>query len=269
LKYPVGHIRGNRLEGHYETIITRGGGFICGRKILASDIRKELEKVKKKVLYLGTEVESNLHKALEALQDNNIELAHKVKNNDLEIDKTEVGLEDQCLEVLALHQPVAGDLRFLVTALKINIDLERIGDLAVKIADKVLLLSVSQERENIFAEDQVIHKNLNEMAATTTWMLSKSLDAFAQEDAELAFRVIFEDDEVDSAKNMIRSLLEKTMISLPKKNMYLGILLSVSRSLERIADHATNICEDIIYMLEGKIIRHIIDHRDDEHLHVT
>jgi len=235
---------------------------------VASDIRKELDKVKKRILYLGTAVENNLHRAIRAIQNNDVELALEVKKGDLEIDKTEVSLEDQCLEVLALHQPVAGDLRFLVTVLKINIDLERIGDLAVKIADKVILLSFTRKKINIEKDHAIIHEKLHHMFSSTIWMLKKCLDAFAQEDASLAFKVILTDDEVDKAKNMIRSLLEQTIQSDPEKNVYLGMLLSVSRSLERIADHATNICEDIIYMLEGKIVRHIVDNPEFQKQHV-
>jgi phosphate transport system protein len=237
-------------------------------ELVASYIRKELEKVKKRILFLGTSVENNFQCAIRALQNNDIELAREVKKGDLEIDKTEVSLEDHCFEVLALHQPVASDLRFLVTALKINIDLERIGDLSVKIADKVLLLSASQKKINIQVDHPLVFAKLDTMFNSTIWMLNKCLDAFAQEDGELAFRVILADDEVDKTKNMIRSLLEETTQNEPQKSSYLGMLLSVSRSLERIADHATNICEDIIYMLEGKIVRHIIDKPELQHEHV-
>jgi len=236
---------------------------------VASDIRKELDKVKNRVLYLGSAVENNLHRAIRAMKNNDVEIAHEVKKGDLEIDKTEVSLEDQCLEVLALHQPVAGDLRFLVTVLKINIDLERIGDLAVKIADKVLLLSFTQQRITSQKDYANVLEKLNDMFNSTTWMLNKCLDAFAQEDVDLAFKVIVADDKVDKAKNLIRSLLEETIQNDPQKNFYLGTLLSVSRSLERIADHATNICEDIIYMLEGKIVRHIIDNPNYLKQHVS
>jgi phosphate transport system protein len=235
---------------------------------VASDIRKELDKVKKRILFLGSAVENNLFKAIRALQNNDVELAQEVKESDLEIDKTEVSLEDQCLEVLALHQPVAGDLRFVVTVLKINIDLERIGDLAAKIADKVLLLSFSQKRIYSHKDHSYIFDKLDDMFTSTTWMLNKCLDAFAQENVDLAFKVIMADDEVDKSKNMIRSLLEETIQKDPKKNSYLGMLLSVSRSMERIADHATNISEDIIYMLEGKIVRHIIDSPEEQRQHV-
>jgi phosphate transport system protein len=99
-------------------------------------------------------------------------------------------------------------------------------------------------------------------------MLNKCLDAFAQENVALAFKVIVADDEVDKSKNMIRMMLEETIQKDPQKNSYLGMLLSVSRSMERIADHATNICEDIIYMLEGKIVRHIIDSPEEQRQHV-
>ena len=235
---------------------------------MASDIRKELKKIKQRVLYLGSTVENNLQRAIRAIQNNDVEVAHEVKKGDLEIDRTEVSLEDQCLEVLALHQPVAGDLRFLVTVLKINIDLERIGDLAVKIADKVLLLSFTQESMLTYKDYAIVLARLNDMSSSTTWMLNKCIDAFAQEDSDLAFKVILADDEVDRAKNKIRSLLEETIQNDPQKNIYLGMLLSVSRSLERIADHATNICEDIIYMLEGKIVRHIIDNPEIQRQHV-
>jgi phosphate transport system protein len=232
----------------------------CSReKQVASDIRKELEKVKKRILYLGTAVENNLHRAIRSLQNYDIELAQEVKKADLEIDKTEVGLEDQCLEVLALHQPVAGDLRFLVTVLKINSDLERIGDLASKIADKVLLIGRSGQQTARLPDLPKVHKELQKMVDSATWMLSNCLNAFAQEDADLAFNVILADDEVDRAKNMIRSLLEENVQKDLSKYAYLTMLLSVSRSLERIADHTTNICEDIIYMLQGKIVRHVID----------
>ncbi len=235
---------------------------------MASDIKKELEKIKKRILFLGTSVEDNLLRAIRALQNHDVELAHEVKKSDLEIDQTEVSLEDRCLEVLALHQPVAGDLRFLVTVLKINIDLERIGDFAAKIADKVLLLAFPEKRINISNHYSLVNDKLNEMCNSTAWMLNKCLDAFAREDADLAFRVILADDKVDKAKNMIRTLLEETIQSDPQKNVSPGMLLSVSRSLERIADHATNISEDIIYMLEGKIVRHIIDNPEMQKQHV-
>ena len=226
---------------------------------MASDIRKELEKLKKRILYLGTAVENNLDKAIRSLQNFDIELAHEVKKTDLEIDITEVSLEDRCLEVLALHQPVAGDLRFLVTVLKINIDLERIGDLASKIADKVLLISRSGQQLAGLPDLPNVHKEFQKMIDSSTWMLSNCLNAFAREDADLAFDVILADGEVDRAKNMIRSLLEENVQKDSGKYAYLTMLLSVSRSLERIADHTTNISEDIIYMLQGKIVRHVID----------
>ena len=130
--------------------------------------------------------------------------------------------------------------------MKINIDLERIGDLAAKIADKVLLPSFSPRINTVSRNHSHVHEKLNTMFNSTIWMLNKSLDAFAHEDADLAFQVILADDEVDETKNIIRALLEEYIQHNPQKNAYLGLLLSVSRSLERIADHSTNICEERI-----------------------
>jgi phosphate transport system protein len=230
---------------------------------VSSDIRKELVKLRNRVLFLGSAVETNLGKAIRALLDTDAVLASEVKKQDSEIDSIEVSLEDQCLQVLALHQPVAGDLRFLVTILKINIDLERIGDLAVKIADKVLLITRSGQPQNRLNELPHIQEKLMNMVDYTNWMLTNSLNAFAGEDDELAFKVILTDDEVDRAKNTIRAFLEENVQKNSDKYAYLALLLSVSRSLERIADHCTNICEDIIYMLKGKIVRHVIDNPGD------
>lgn len=220
-----------------------------------------MDSLRKRILYLGSAVENNLCCAIQALFNNETQLAQQVKATDNDIDSIEVNIEDQCLEVLALHQPVAGDLRFLVTVLKINIDLERIGDLAVKIADKALLIDRSQKKHKV-SEMPDVQWTLKEMVESTLWMLNKCLDAFVREDADLAYKVILADDKVDRAKNVMRSFLEENVQKNSDKYAYLAMLLSVSRSLERIADHTTNICEDIIYMLQGKIVRHVIDNFD-------
>ena len=138
---------------------------------MSSDIRKELNALRKRILYLGSAVEGNLNKAIQALMENKGQLAEEVKALDAEIDSIEVSIEDQCLEVLALHQPVAGDLRFLVTVLKINIDLERIGDLAVKIADKVILIANSKKQSS-FPDLPYVQEMLKNMVHSTRWMLS-------------------------------------------------------------------------------------------------
>jgi phosphate transport system protein len=150
----------------------------------------------------------------------------------------------------------AKDLRFIVTVLKINIDLEWIGDLAAKVADKVVLPNTRQTPLVPLAVSGGIMAELDKIIADTPWMLTGALDAFAREDRDLALQVIRTDERVDLTKNLIRSLLEENFFQDHNEHQYLATVLSITRSLERIADHATNICEDVIYLLSGNIIRH-------------
>lgn len=224
---------------------------------MTGSIGKKMDKLKERLLFLGSAVESNLLRAVKAVRENDFGLAREVRINDTEIDEFEVNVEDDCMAILALQQPVAGDLRFIVTALKINIDLERIGDLAVKVADKVNYLS-KRDSQTVapLLFSGAVRTEVEAMISDTVWMLKSALDSFAREDRDLALRVIRADEKVDAAKNLIRSLLEENYGRDPNEHLYLATILSISRSLERIADHATNICEDVIYMLSGDIIRH-------------
>ena len=221
---------------------------------MAKGLFTELEKLKGRLLLLGSMVEENVRNSMKAFKAYDDDLALQVQDKDNEIDRTEITVEEECLRILALHQPVASDLRFVVTVLKINNDLERIGDLASKIAKKVKVIR-KDSRLNL-ANVITIPEEIDEMAEKTVRLLKKSLDAFVREDADLAYKVLLWDDEIDSAKNTIRGKLEEIQQQDPSQYIYLGILLSISRSLERIADHATNIAEDVIYMLQGRIIRH-------------
>ncbi|MDF1577224.1 MAG: phosphate signaling complex protein PhoU [Desulfobulbales bacterium] len=224
---------------------------------MANNIAVELENLKQRILLLGTTVEHNLDDALRAALSKDLQLAAQVRKNDREINEIEVGVEDDCLSILALNQPVARDLRFIVTVLKINIDLERIGDLAVTIACKVPNLSGKDPGYLFNPEIPVeVMMELKSMCTGTVRMLGMGLDAFAREDSDLAYKVIQNDNKVDTAKNLIGSCLEKNLRENPTGQQHLATLLSVSRSLERVADHTTNICEDIIYMLQGRVIRH-------------
>jgi len=199
-----------------------------------------------------------LRKAIKALRDNDSSLAREVTIKDAEIDEIEVNVEDKCMVILALQQPVAKDLRFIVTVLKINIDLERIGDLAAKVADKVVLLNSRQTPLIPLAVSGGIMAELDKIIADTQWMLNGALDAFAGEDLDLALRVIRTDERVDLGKNLIRSLPKENYYRDHNEHQDLATVLSITltRSLERIADHATNICEDVIYLLSGNVIRH-------------
>lgn len=223
------------------------------------NIKVELERLKTKILQLGSEVEKNLFRAEKALLSWDEAMAQEIVGSDEEIDRLEISVEEKCLQILAQHQPVAGDLRFVVTVLKVNNDLERIGDLTVKIADRVLIL-VGKKIPEFQAENSVhFPEQFSHMFTETKKMVKMCLDAFVDGNADLAYKVCLWDDEVDQAKTTIRLQIEEILKEKPEQQKYLAMLLSVSRSLERIADHATHIAEDVIYMLQGEIVRHEMD----------
>ena len=223
---------------------------------MARNIQTEIETLKGHIVYLGTVVEENMLRAIKALVEKNPGLAYQVMQTDkCEIDHLEIDVEQECLHIMALHQPVASDLRFLVTVLKVNSDLERIGDLVAKIADKVLLLYKADPAQ-FLSDAMQIPDMFNGMFDKTVWMFRQTMDAFVREDTDLAYKVCLADDEVDQAKRAIYRELEESIMNDPAQQVYLAKLLSVARSTERIADHCTNICEDIIYMQQGRIVRH-------------
>lgn len=217
-----------------------------------------IEKVKNRTGELATLLEENLQRAFKALVARDARLAREVMRIDKEeIDRLEIELEEECLRIMARHRPVAGDLRFLVTVLKINGDLERIGDLVAKIADKVLQID-ALDPEVYDVAGMKLPGLFPEMYEKTLSMLRGTMDAFSNEDTDLAYKICLTDDEVDRAKRAIREELEETIAHNPARHAYLAKLIGVARSLERIADHCTNICEDVIYMAQGKIVRHKI-----------
>ncbi|MDZ7640532.1 MAG: phosphate signaling complex protein PhoU [Desulfurivibrio sp.] len=219
-------------------------------------IQQELEAVRNLTGELATLIEENLQLALKALMNRDIELAREVIRRDKEeIDRQEITLEEKCLRTMALYHPVAGDLRFLVTVLKINADLERIGDLAAKIGDKVIQIA-ELDREVYDTGGMKIPERFHAMHEKTVTMLRSTMEAFYHEDTDLAYKVRLTDDEVDEDKRVIREELEETIAHNPAQHVYLAKLIGVARSLERIADHCTNICEDVIYMAQGRIVRH-------------
>jgi len=208
----------------------------------------EIEKLKRKILHLTAMVEDNLQKAVKAVTDFDTVLAESVIAYDDEIDKYEVEVEEECLKILALHQPVATDLRYVIATLKINNDLERIGDLAVNIAKRTI--GIQDYKNTPFPFD--LHKMLN----LAVDMVKKSTDSLITHDCDLARKVCIEDDKIDEMHRLSFDIVKEKIEQNPKLiNFYLG-LINVSRNLERIADHATNIAEDVIYNIEGEIIRH-------------
>ena len=217
-------------------------------KRIRKQFTKELENVKKSILALGALVEERVQMALKAIDTNDSDLADKIIKTDYEIDEMEVEIEEECLKVLALHQPVAIDLRFIVAVIKINAELERIGDQAVNIAERVGVTAKSEQLDFYFD-----YATMGEKAQA---MLKMSLDALINLDYDLAFKVVKLDDEVDRIKSEAYDKIKKEIGENPDKIGYLINLFLISRHLERLADHTTNIAEQVVYLIEGEIIRH-------------
>ena len=211
-------------------------------------LQREIENLKKKILSLGARIETTVHEVIRSIDERDAALAQNIIDDDIQIDDFEVEVEEDCLKILALHQPVAIDLRFIVAVLKINNDLERIGDLAVNIAERSVFLASVQQVSVAF--------DFARMSKKTESMLNRSLDALVNMSSELAHEVCADDDEVDSINRQMYLKIQEAIQKHPDQIASLIHLLSVSRHLERIADHATNIAEDVIYMIEGKIVRH-------------
>ena len=209
---------------------------------------RELEKLKKRILTLGAMVEERVYMATKAIENNDSGLADKIIKSDYEIDEMEVDVEEECLKILALYQPVAVDLRFITAVIKINNDLERIADEAVNIARGVKYIAKGEKPHFDF--------DFYLMSEKTEAMLKKSLDALVNLDVDLAFKVCLLDDEVDKFNGEAHRMVKDVIKDNPEHVEYFINLLLISRHLERIADHATNIAEEVIYLIEGEIVRH-------------
>jgi phosphate transport system protein len=215
---------------------------------MTKHFRKELESIKKRILTLGSMVEDLVHDSVKAVDRIDADLADQIIKKDSEIDETEVDIEEECLKVLALHQPVAVDLRFIIAVIKINNELERIGDQAVNIAQRVQVIAKRPKPPFRF--------DYSDMGEKAQKMLRMSLDALVNLDVDLAYRVITMDDEVDRIKSDAYDKIKQAIQDLPERVGYYINLLLISRHLERLADHATNIAEEVIYLVEGEIFRH-------------
>ena len=209
---------------------------------------RSVEKLKKRILALSAVVEDSVQKSVFAIERLDPEVAKEVYRIDEKIDQMEVEIEEECLKILALYQPVAVDLRFIVAVLKINSDLERIGDYAVNIAGRALSLTKMGELPISF--------EFQEICSRTVEMLHLSLDALIQMDASIAQTVLMLDDQVDEIDNQIRDLILDAVRKYPEKSDILINYFSASHCFERIADCTTNIAEDVIYMSQGVIVRH-------------
>jgi len=211
---------------------------------------KELDRIKTKLLTLGAATEDCVHRAVAAVIERDASLAAGISGFDKSIDKNEVQLEEEILKILALHQPVAIDLRFLIAVLKITSDLERIGDLA---------LNISRRAEFIAGLPHVaLPVDLAVMSATVEGMLRDSIESFIQLSSEKAAAICKRDDEVDKMKAQYTDVIKQQLVQAADQTVVdvLVAALAITRDLERIADHATNIAEDVVYFVEGFIIRH-------------
>ena len=214
-------------------------------------LQKEIEILKRELLTLGAIVEERVATSVKSLAKRDIAIANRIIDGDNEIDDMEVDLEESCLKILALHQPVAVDLRVIIAVLKINNDLERIGDLAVAIAERARDLSAMREI--------LLPFDFLGMSARVQEMLRKSLDALVEWNIGLANDVCSLDDNVDEENRAMYHNVREAITQHPEQIEQLLGCLSVSRYLERIADHATNIAEDVIYLISGSIVRHSMD----------
>jgi len=201
------------------------------------------------MLEIGALVEQSIQKAIAALSARRPELGREVINSDKEIDRREVELEDDCHKVLALHQPVAADLRFIVTVIKVNSALERMGDLACNIARAAINLPSRTQYED--------HIDLLKLADLVRDMVRRSLNSLVKLDVELASDVLASDDEVDAETQLVFNKVIEMISEGESDPAHVVRILLVSRHLERIADHTTNIAEDVIFLVEGEIVRHL------------
>ena len=210
---------------------------------------EELQRLKDKILKMGSMVEDAIKNSVQALVERDNTLAINVIDNDRLVNTLDVEIDEESIRLIALRQPKAGDLRFITTAMKITTDLERMGDLAVNIAERALELN-----------DEPILKpyiDIPKMRSIAQRMTRDALDAFVRKDKRLAREVIIRDDEVDDLKHAVLHELALFMVKDPTTVTRAMKVSFVAQYLERIADHATNIAEMVIYLVDGKIIRHM------------
>ncbi|HEX9662428.1 MAG TPA: phosphate signaling complex protein PhoU [Candidatus Binatia bacterium] len=210
---------------------------------------EELSKLREEILYMGGMIEDQIQKSIKSLVERDSKLAELIIERDHEVNRLDVDIDDICVRLLALHQPAGRDLRFITTGLKITTDLERIGDMAVNICERALELNLEPQLKPYI--------DIPRMARVAQRMIRESLDAFVREDTELALKVCKDDEEVDQLNSQIFREVVTFMIDDPHTINRAIKISSISKYLERIADHATNIAEMVIFMVKGKSIRHL------------
>ncbi len=215
---------------------------------MAKHLEKELERLKKLIYTLSARVDESVELAVKSVLESDLELAHKVIADDAQIDELEVEVEEECLKALALYQPVAIDLRFIIAVMKLNNDLERIGDLAADIAKNGIAVNQGPKPR--------IPLDLHQMTYLVKAIVRKSLDSLINIDAYQAREVIRDDEEINAMKAEMKDEIVEALKRDPDHAQTLITLLAITHRLERIGDHASNIAEDVIYMIEAEIVRH-------------
>ncbi|MFZ2357679.1 MAG: phosphate signaling complex protein PhoU [Candidatus Omnitrophota bacterium] len=212
-------------------------------------VDQELKELNKDILKMGAFAEEAIYKSIEALKNRDKEMAKSVIDNDANVDKLELTVDEKCIDLIARYQPMARDLRFITTGMKINSELERIADIAVDIAQRILEIV-----------DKPLLKplvDIPKLAAVAQNMVKMSIDAFVQGDIALAKKVLSSDSEADQLRNEIqKELIEDYMVKDGTSAPRAVQLLLIARFLERICDHTTNIAEDVIYMVQAEVVRH-------------
>lgn len=221
---------------------------------MRAHLQREIDRLKRQILTLSAEVESDVREAVRSVEDRDRDLAQKVVDREIRTNTMEVDVEEECLKILALYQPVAADLRYIIAVLKINQDLERIGDLAVHIAERAIFLCNQPKMDIPF--------RLGEMADKSQAMLRKVLDAFVNLNEKMAREVCASDSEIDDINREIFEQVKSIITANPRMFEPLLQIMHIARHLERIADHATNIAEDLVYLIEGRIVRHTAEVSD-------
>ena len=215
---------------------------------MSTHLTRDLGVLHRNLLSMCATVEELVHKAVNELSDPSVDRAKELAKQDDEVDRFDVSIEEECLKILALHQPVATDLRRITTVLKISGELERVADISVHIAERACSL-VNQPGIQV-------PEKLQEMASRAIEMLHKSIDAYVGLDSQLARHIVESDNVVDELNREIIYELMDTMQAHPELIEPAMSLFSATRHIERVADHATNIAEDVVYLVEGEIIRH-------------
>jgi len=210
---------------------------------------EELKKLREEILYMGGLVEDQIQKAVKSLVDRDSEMAQIIIERDHEVNRLDVEIDDLCIRLLALHQPAGKDLRFITTGLKVTTDLERIGDMSVNLCERALELNQEPQLKPYI--------DIPRMARIAQRMIRESLDAFVREDTDLALKVCKDDEEIDQLNSQIFREVISFMIEDPHTINRAMKISSISKYLERMADHATNIAEMVIFMAKGKSIRHM------------